>query len=127
MKRVATMLAVLLALAVTSVALAAGGGLSGAYKTVIKHPKQFKGTWVVTFTKGHYKVTANGKLLVKGKDTIKKNKISLTDTGGTGKCNGTGKYKFKLTAGKLKFTKISDTKSCAGRAAVLSHTFTKVS
>ena len=101
---------------------------SGLPRTATPPPDvQFKGTWVITFTKGHYKVTANGHPAVKGKDTIKKNKISLTDTGGPGKCNGTGKYKFKLTAGKLKFTKISNTKSCAGRAAVLSHTFTKVS
>ena len=82
---------------------------------------------MVTFTKGHYKAAANGTVVVKGKNTIKGKKISFTDTGGPGKCKGTGKYTFKLTKGKLKFTKISDTKSCAARAMVLSHTFTKVS
>ena len=79
---------------------------SGQYKTVVKHPKFLRGTWVLTFINGHYQASYNGR---------------------PGRCRGTGKYKFKLTMGKLKFTKISDTKSCAGRAAVLSHTFTEVS
>ena len=77
--------------------------------------------------------------------------ISLTDTGGSGRCSGTGtykfklsgstltfshdtgqgacpgpgKYKYKLTANKLTFTRISD--SCSSRPIVLKSTFTKIS
>ncbi len=82
---------------------------------------------MLTFINGHYQASYQRPLAVTGKNRVKRNKIWFTDTGGPGRCRGTGKYKFKLTMGKLKFTKISDTKSCAGRAAVLSHTFTKVS
>ena len=53
--------------------------------------------------------------------------ISLTDTGGSSSCSGTGTYKFKLSGSTLTFTKVKDTKSCVGRQGVLSHPFTKVS
>jgi hypothetical protein len=128
MKRVVIALTVAALLIVASVAGAAmaKGGLNGSWTTKITKPKNLAGTWTVKFTPGHYNVKLGKTAIVNGKDTIKGNKISLTDTGGAGKCKGTGVYKFKITGSKLNFTKVSDTKACAPRSMVLSHTFTKV-
>ncbi len=125
MKRLVIALSVAALLVVASVAMAKGG-LNGSWQTKITTPKQLKGTWVVKFTPGHYNVKLGKTPIVHGTDTIKGNKISLTDTGGAGKCKGTGVYKFKITGAKLNFTKVSDTKACSGRSTVLSHTFTKL-
>ena len=141
MKRFAIAASVVAALALCSVAFAAGT-LSGTYKAKI-HTTALGGalnaTWTIKFSgmvaggdQGLYTVTDNGAAVVHGKDTIKGTKISLKDTGGKDSCLGsgtTGTYKFKLKGSKLKFTKISETKkSCGqGRAIVLtSGTFTKV-
>jgi hypothetical protein len=54
------------------------------------------------------------------KYTIKANKISLTDTGGAGKCSGTVVYRIVLTAASIKFTKVSDPNQvCGGWVMVL--------
>jgi hypothetical protein len=78
---------------------------------------------VIDFTAGHYKATDDGHLVVKGKDTITGNEITLHDKSGSDVCPTPGKYKFKLTGTKLKFTKISDSSSskCIGRVDVLTH------
>ena len=45
-----------------------------------------------------------------------------------GRLSGTGKYKFKLTGNRLRFTVISDSSSCAGGKDVLTRgAFTKTS
>lgn len=126
------MLALGVALAASAVASAKLTDLNGRYRTVIKNDPALQGaldgTWVIKFTTGHYKVSQNGKLVVRGTDKISGNKISLTDTAGPGKCRGTGTYKAKLAHDKLKFTKISDpSPSCVGRVGVLAHRFTKIS
>lgn len=127
MKRLAVALTALLLLTLTASALATGT-LSGKYKTVIKNDTDLggalNGTWVLKAKSGHYQATDNGNLVVKGKYKIKGSKITLNDTGGPGKCSGTGKYKFKLSASgsKVSFTLISDpAASCAGRKDVLTH------
>jgi hypothetical protein len=126
MKRVAIVVALFAALAASSVALAATT-LSGTYKTTIPSGT-YKGTWKVKFTNGTYNVTDNGQAIVSGHYTITGNKISLKDKTGVGNCPGTGVYRFKITGSKVKFTKVSDPNpKCAGRVAVLKHTFTKVS
>ncbi len=124
MKRLVVAVAAALVLGLTPAALAAGT-LSGKYKTKISgYPSsaQLNGSWVIGFTTGKYKVSYNGKTLGRGADSITGNTITFAK-GGAG-CKGTGKYKFKLSGKKLKFSRISD--SCFGRKAVLSHTFTKV-
>jgi hypothetical protein len=122
-------LALTLAAVATGVALASGG-LSGTFKTTIKGDSalggQLNGTWTIKFKNGTYHVTSNGHAVTHGRFAISGKDISLTDTGGTAKCNGTGTYKFKLSGSTLKFTKLMDTKSCIGRQGVLSHPFTKV-
>lgn len=129
MKRI-TLAVVLAVFALAPVALAAGT-LTGTYKTTIKGSKQFggflNGTWKLKLRTGHYKVLHNGKLAVKGVDTVADHVITFTDTGGPQKCNGTGQYKYKVHGKKLTFTKVREAKNCAGRAVVLKHRFTKVS
>ena len=124
LKRLAAAIAAMIMLGAATTALAAGG-LSGKYKTTIKGDSALggalNGTWVIHFTPGAYHVSENGHPITHGKNTIKGNTITFHDTGGTGTCPGTGKYKFKLTGNKLRFTVISDPASCAGRKRVLTH------
>ncbi len=131
MKRFAAVVTALLVLGLAGTALASGT-LSGKYKMVIKNDSalggDLNGTWVIRLKTGSYHVADNGKAEVNGKYKIKGHTITFKDTGGPGKCSGTGKYKFKLTGRKLKFTLVSDpSASCVGRKGVLTHgTFTKV-
>lgn len=131
MRRIVLAMAAISILALAGTALAAGT-LTGSYKTKVSGTKSFGGflnaTWVLKLTKGHYAVTRNGKLQVRGKDTIKGHVITVRDTSGPAKCSGTGKFRYTLKGKKLRFKKISDpSKACAGRDVVLSHVFTKVS
>jgi hypothetical protein len=123
MKRVVIALTVAALLLVASVAVAKSS-LVGSWQTKIA-TGSLKGTWVLKVAKTTYTASWNGKRIVGGTYTLKANKISLTDKG-KGACKGTGVYKYKITGNKLKFTKVSDTKSCAARSTVLSHTFTRV-
>ena len=106
----------------------AAGTLTGKYKTTIKGTTALggalNGTWTLHFTTGHYTVAENGKTVIRGVDTVKANVLTWHDKSGPFACSATGKYKFKMTGKKLKFTKVSD--SCAGREAVLKYTFTKL-
>jgi hypothetical protein len=124
LKRLAPALAAMIVLGAATTALAAAT-LSGKYTTTIKGDSALggalNGTWVIHFTKGAYHVFENGHAITHGKDTVKANTITFHDTGGTGVCPGTGKYKFNLTGNKLRFTVISDSSSCAGRKGVLTH------
>ena len=132
MKRIFTALVVVVSLALCSVAAAAASSsLSGTYKTTVNSTVlggALNGTWTVKLKNGAYHVADNGHPIVHGKYTIKGNKISLKDTGGTGKCPGTGVYKFKVSGKKVTFTKVHDAAACIGRKTVLtSGPFTKVS
>lgn len=126
MKRLVTVVIAAVVLGLVPAALAAGT-LSGRYKTKITGDTALggalNGTWVLTFTPGHYKVAHSGKPFGHGTDTITGHKITFSKGAS---CSTVGKYKFALTGGKLTFTKISD--SCLGRPAVLTHgAFHKVS
>lgn len=126
MKRLVAVVIAAAVLGLVPAALAAGT-LSGSYKTNIKGDTALggalNGSWLVTFSSGHYKVAHSGKPFGHGTDTIKGDKITLSKGA---KCSSVGKYKFTLTGKKLTFTKISD--SCVGRPAVLTHgPFHKVS
>jgi hypothetical protein len=131
MKRLATLVVVLLVLTVTSVALAAGG--LGKFKTKITgkgaktdHGK-VDGTWTLdlsSLTSGKVHLTRNGQGMGGGTYVISGSKITLTPKK-NGSCTTKGKYKFKLTGKTLTFKKISDT--CTVRSDVLTaHPWTKV-
>ena len=118
MKRLVMLVAALAAFAIVPVALAAGG-LRGTYETKLTG-SQLGGTWRIVFAHGKYHVKDNGKPIVHGVFTIKGADVSFKDTGGRGKCSGTGKYSFRLSGKKLTLTKIKDSgKGCEGRVAVL--------
>jgi len=132
MKKIFTAIVVVLSLALCSVAAAAvGSKLNGTYKTTVNSTVlagALNGTWTVKLKNGVYHVADNGHPIVHGKYTIKGSKISLKDTGGTGRCPGTGTYKFKVSGTSVTMTKVHDKAACIGRETVLtSGPLTKVS
>jgi hypothetical protein len=123
MKRLATLVAVLLAVTGASVALAAGG--LGKFETKItgKGAKtehgSLDGTWTIDLsspTSGKVKLTWKGQKAGGGTYVISGSTITLTPRK-NGECKTKGKYTFKLTGKTLTFTKISDT--CTQRSDVL--------
>lgn len=141
MKRLALTLGLVLALLATSSAALAAAGLSGTYKTTITGEpgplRAFNGTFTVSFkagksvTTGKYTWKHNGAFVSGGNYTISASTITFKDTSGAFsmpyRCPGPGKYSFKVTGKKLKFTVISEDKNCFGRQVWLTkHPFTKV-
>ncbi len=125
MKQLAIAASLVAALALSSVALAAGT-LAGKYTTTIKSPAQFKGTWVLNLAKGGtYTVANDGQLLIRGKYSTTGSKITFGHETGNGGCAKPGKYSWRKTGKTLKFTRISDAPACSGRSGVLAHTFTQ--
>ncbi|HUA70618.1 MAG TPA: hypothetical protein VMA96_06040 [Solirubrobacteraceae bacterium] len=133
MKRIFTAVVVVAGLAFCSVAAAAvSSSLNGTYKTTVSNSTALggalNGTWTVKLKNGVYHVADDGHAIVHGKYTVKGHKISLKDTGGEGKCPGTGVYKFKVSGTSVTFTKVKDAAACIGRTTVLtSAPLTKVS
>ncbi len=133
MKRIFTAVVIAVGLSVCSVAVAvAAVSLNGTYKTTIQSTAlggALNGTWTVKLKNGTYHVADNGHPIVHGTYTIKGNKIRLKDTGGEGKCPGTGVYKFKVSGTSVTLTKVHDpAAACIGRRTVLtSAPLTKVS
>jgi hypothetical protein len=121
-----TVLITLFALLAGASAASAAGGLSGTFKTKIGGSGRLAGHWTIKFSHGNYKVTDNGTAVVRGKYTVSGSKLTMSDTGGPASCRPTGHYTFARSGSKLKFMNTGDrSATCAGRAAVLSHTFTK--
>lgn len=115
--------AVVMALAMSSIALAAAG-VSGTYATTIKSPAELKGKWVLTFTKGGtYKVALNGKTLARGTYAATAATITLREPSG---CGGSGTYAWKRSGKTMTFFRKREARSCQIRAAVLAHRFTQV-
>jgi hypothetical protein len=134
MKKIFTAVVVVLSLALCSVAAAASvsSKLNGTYKTTVQGSTvlggALNGTWKVKLKNGAYHVTFSGHAIVHGKYTLKGNKISLKDTGGEGRCPGTGVYKFKVSGKSVTLTKVHDSAACIARQTVLtSGPLTKVS
>jgi hypothetical protein len=132
MKRIFTAVVVVAGLAFCSLATAAvSSSLNGTYKTTVNSTVlggALNGTWTVKLKDGKYRVSDNGHPIVHGKYKIKGRKISLKDTGGTGKCPGIGIYKFAVSGTSVTFTKVKDAAACIGRTTVLtSGPLTKVS
>jgi hypothetical protein len=120
MKRILIAAGVIGALALSPAAVASGG-LSGKYRTKIASGHA-KGTWTLDFKSTSLKVSVDGMVIAAHNPySVKGDKITI---GPGAHCSKPGKYTFNLTGKKLKFTVIKDV--CAGRKAVLSHTFTKV-
>ena len=124
-ERIACVAVVILALGVSSVALAAGG-LSGTYATTIKSPAQLKGKWAITFAKGgRYTVAVDGQTVARGRYTSTATTITLDRERGSG-CTGAGRYAWKRSGKHVTFTRKRESASCQARALVLSHRFTQV-
>jgi hypothetical protein len=117
--------AVIAMLAVSSVALAAGG-LVGTYSTTVKSPAQLKGKWAITFAKGgSYTVRVNGEAVARGRYSSTATTITLDRERGSG-CTGAGTYAWKKAGKTVTFTKKRESASCEARAFVLSHRFMQV-
>ena len=124
-ERIACVAVVILALAVSSVALAAGG-VAGTYSTTIKSPAQLKGKWAITFAKGGtYTVAVDGQTVARGRYTSTATTITLDRERGSG-CTGAGTYAWKRSGKTVTFVRKREAPSCQGRAAVLAHRFTRV-
>jgi hypothetical protein len=124
MKRFAIVTAVLALL--LGAASASAAGLSGTYTTVIKGSGALAGTWSIKFSHGNYRVIENGKTVVRGTYTASGPKLIMKDKSGVAACRPTGRYRFSRSGRKLRFQNTGDhSAACAGRAAVLRHTFTK--
>ena len=126
MRHVALFVAALVAaLALSAVALAAGG-VAGTYATTIKSPAQVKGKWVLKLAKGGtYTVALNGKRLARGTYSATATTITLRESAANG-CGGSGTYAWKKSGKTLTFVRKREAASCQGRAAVLAHRFTQV-
>jgi hypothetical protein len=115
------------ALAVSSVAPAAGG-VAGKYATTIKSPSELKGRWVLTLAKADtYTVALSGKgVLARGKYSATAKTITFgRESGGSG-CKGSGTYAWTRSGRTMKFTRKREAPSCQARALILSHRFTQV-
>jgi hypothetical protein len=124
LKHLAIAASVVATLALSSVALA-GGALPGKYATTIKSPAQFKGTWILNLAKGGTYTVDNGQLLIRGRYATSGSRITFGHETGDGACAKSGTYTWKKTGRTLKFTRVSDSPLCSGRAGVLAHTFTQ--
>lgn len=120
----ALLAAALTVLAMSSVALAAGG-LSGTYTTTVKSPAQLKGKWAITFAKaGSYTVTLNGETLARGRYLSTATTVTFDRERGSS-CTGAGTYRWKRSGKTVTFAKKRESASCQARALVLSHRFTQ--
>ena len=123
-KKLAIVAVGVVAVAASSLALAEGT-LNGKYATTIKSPPDLKGTWVLNFQKGGtYTVALNGKALARGKYSATARTITLREPAANG-CGGSGKYTWRKSGKRLRFTRITESPKCAARAAVLAHTFSQ--
>ncbi len=118
----------LIALLAAAPAALAVAGPSGRYDTTITKPAQLKGAWTVTFANGRDSDYLNGKKIASGTYTRSGSIISFAQRRapkGQKQCQTPGKYRFTLSAGTLRFTKISDPCNPI-RRTLLSHRFTAI-
>jgi hypothetical protein len=116
---------VMVALVLSSVAVAAGG-VAGTYTTTIKSPSELKGKWVLTLAKsGTYAVAWNGETMARGKYSATATTITLRESAAVG-CGGSGTYAWKRSGKTMTFVRKREAPSCQARAAVLAHRFTQV-
>jgi hypothetical protein len=121
MMRLALVLSIVAALAASATALAAGS-LPGKYLARIDKPARLNGAWVLNFKKSHaYTIADNGIVVVRGKYTNTGSTITFGHESGVAACGSSAKYSWKRSGTKLTFKSSAD--KCAGRSAILSHTF----
>jgi hypothetical protein len=122
-RRFALVAVVMVALGLSSVALAAGG-VAGTYTTTIKSPSELKGKWALTLAKsGTYAVALNGKAMARGRYSATATTITLREPAG---CGGSGTYAWTRSGKTVTFIRKRESASCQARAAVLAHRFTQV-
>ena len=118
-------LAAVAAVAMSSVALAAGG-LTGTYTTTIKSPAQLEGKWSLILVKGGaYSVKLDGEVVARGQFRSTAKPITFDREQGSG-CTGAGTYAWKRSGKTVTFVRKRETSSCQARALVLGHRFTQV-
>lgn len=116
---------VIVVLAGSSIALAAGG-VAGTYTTTITRPSAMKGKWALTLAKGGtYSVSLNGKALARGRYSATAKTITFVERADVG-CGGSGTYAWTKSGKTLRFIRKREAASCQARAAVLAHRFTQV-
>jgi hypothetical protein len=122
---VALVSVVMVALGLSSAALAAGG-VAGTYTTTIKSPSEVKGKWVLALAKsGTYAVSLNGRGMARGRYSATATTITLREPAEFG-CGGSGTYAWKRSGKTMTFVRKREAPSCQVRAAVLAHRFTQV-
>ena len=115
---------VVLALGVSSVALAAGG-VAGTYATTVKSPAELKGKWVLALANGGtYTVVLNGTAVANGTYSATATMITFARETGSG-CVGSGTYAWKKSGKTMRFIRKREHPTCRGRATVLAHRFTQ--
>ena len=124
MRRFAAVVCVLLAVPVIALAAAAKIPIAGTYTTTVagKNPAALKGTWTISIApSGRYGIYKSGQRLITGSAKTIGARVTFVDQGGPAACRGAqavGVYRWKLTAGLLTLTPLSE--QCPGRRIVLS-------
>ena len=120
----ALLAALVAALAMSSVALGAGG-VAGTYTTAIKNSNHLNGKWVLVLKGGTYTVAQNGNTLARGKYTATAATITFAREPASG-CAGAGTYAWKRSGKTISFTRKREHASCQARAEIVGRRFTQV-
>jgi hypothetical protein len=128
-KRIAIATAAFAALLVSAPAPAAPGLWPHVYGTAISGSKivPLNAAWRMTIQRSTFALARNGSTAVAGSVRITGSRVTFHDLGGAFACRGAqavGTYTWRLKGAKLTFTRVKD--ACAGRRAVLAHTFTRI-
>lgn len=119
----AAAIVVIAAFALSSVALAAAGGVRGTYTTTITKPDMLKGKWTLTFAKGGtYKVVLNGRTLGRGTYSATATTVTMREPAGHG-CGGSGTYAWKKSRTTMRFIRKREAAACHVRGTVLARPF----
>jgi hypothetical protein len=114
--------AALLAAAAGSAAAAAGGGFPhGSFTASLagKSPAFLNGGWKLTFQPSGAYATAHppNEVVARGKVAVSGGTVTFGKETGPLACTVPGRYRWSVSGGSLRFTKIAD--ACGGRAIVL--------
>jgi hypothetical protein len=106
-------------------AQAPGEGPTGTYATDVHGAAApFNGHWAITYAaSGSETVDFNGAEFVQEKASFTKDYVTFHGGTGPHACPAPGKYRWKITGHKLRFTLVSDT--CPGRVTTLAHPLTQ--
>jgi hypothetical protein len=103
---------------------------SGTYQTTIKNPASLKGVWRIVFHARTDTDLLNGNKVASGRYRISGTSITFAQpavpSGAPETCRTPGKYTFRLSGKRLRFTKVSDPCNSV-RSELLSHRFIHLS